>query len=80
MIADKGCEDLFFLIINGKQYNQIFRKIKEVARVNGFTNILPSPPSKYHIALSTEAAKQLDDCDLRKVARHLSHSEETSSR
>ena len=30
--------------------------------------------------MSTEAARTFNDCDLRKVSRHLSHSEETSRR
>ena len=78
LIPDNGCEDLFFLTANGKQYKQVFWKIKEAAVENGFNDILPPPPSKYRILMSTEAARTFNDCDLRKVARHLSHSEQTS--
>ena len=78
VIPDEGCDELFFLTVNGKRYQQVFRKIKEAARANGFTDILPPPPSKYRILMSTEAARTFNDCDLRKVSRHLSHSEQTS--
>ena len=74
----EGCESLFFLTPQGKQYQQVYRKIREAAIANGFTTTLPPPPSKYRIYVSTEAARVLNDCDLRKVARHLSHSEQTS--
>ena len=80
LIPDDGCDELFFLTTNGKRYQQVFRKIREAARANGFTNILPPPPSKYRILMSTEAARTFNDRDLRKVARHLSHSEQTSRR
>ena len=78
VIPDEGCDGLFFLTANGKRYQQVFRKIKEAAVANGFTDILPPPPSKYRILMSTEAARTFNDCDLRKVSRHLSHSEQTS--
>ena len=65
---------------NSKRYLQVFRKIKEAARANGFTDILPLPPSKYRELVSTEAARTFNDCDLRKVSPHLSHSEQTSRR
>ena len=74
----EGCESLFFLTPQGKQYQQVYRKIREAATVNGFSTTLPPPPSKYRIFVSTEAARVLNDCDLRKVAKHLSHSEQTS--
>ena len=41
---------------------------------------LETPPRKYRIAMSTKAAKMLDDHDLRKMARNLNHREETSCR
>ena len=78
IIPDTGCDELFFLTANGKKYDQVFRKIKEAAIINGFNDIIPPPPSKYRILMSTEAARKFNDCDLRKVARHLSHSEQTS--
>ena len=39
--------------------------------------MLPPPPSKYRILVSTKATRVLNDCNLRKVA-HLSHNEQTS--
>ena len=78
VIPAEGCESLFFLTPQGKQYKQVYRKIREAAIANGFTTTLPPPPSKYRIFVSTEAARVLNDRDLRKVARHLSHSEQTS--
>lgn len=58
--------------------NQAFQKIKGASIANGFNELVPPPPSKYRILMSTEAARTFDDYDLRKVARHLSHSEHTS--
>ena len=78
LIPDNGCNEVFFLTDNGQRYQQVFRKIREAAVANGFTNVLPPPPSKYRILMSTEAARTFNDRDLRKVARHLSHSEQTS--
>ena len=63
---------------HGQKYLQVYRKIREAAIANGFMTMLPPPPSKYRIVVSTEAARVLNDCDLRKVAKHLSHSEQTS--
>ena len=78
IMPSKGCEELFFLTPNGNRYTQVYRKIREAAIINGFKDLLPPPPNKYRIAVSTEAASLLDDRDLRNVARHLSHSEQTS--
>ena len=73
-----GYETLLFLTPTGKQYTQVYRKIKEAARINGLEHFIPPPPKMYRIVVSTEAARSLNDCNLRKVARHLSHSETTS--
>ena len=73
-----GCDGLLFLTSNGKKYTQVYRKIKEAAIVNGLKDFIPPPPKMYRIVVSTEAARNLNDCNLRMVARHLSHSENTS--
>ena len=78
MTPVEGCESLLFLTPQGKQYQQVYQKIRKAATVNGFSTTLPPPPGKYRIFVSTEAARVLNDCDLRKVAKHLSHSEQTS--
>ena len=75
-----GCNTLFFLTSNGKRYTQVYRRIKEAATINGLKDVIPPPPKMYRIVVSTEAARSLNDCTLRMVARHLSHSENTSRR
>ena len=69
---------LFFLTPNGHKYLQVYRKIREAIILNGLKDFVPPPPSMYRILLSTEAARNLNDCNLRIVARHLSHSQATS--
>ena len=71
-------KDLFFLTPSGTMYTQVYRKICEALKVNGLEDIELPSPSEYRILMSTKAAKHLDDASLRKVQKHLSHSEETS--
>ena len=59
-------------------YTKDYRKICEAVKMNGFEDIELPSPSEYRILMSTKAAKHLDDASLRKVQKHLSHSEETS--
>ena len=73
-----GCENAFFLTPSGSMYTQVYRKIREAVKMNGFKDIKLPPPSEYRILMSTKAARHLDDTTLRKVQKHLSHSEETS--
>lgn len=73
-----GCEHLFFLTPSGSMYSQVYRKICEAISINGFDDVEIPPPSKYRVLMSTKAAKHLDECTLRKVQKHLSHSETTS--
>jgi len=73
-----GCDKLFFLTPYGSMYTQVYRKICEAIRINGFKDIDIPPPSNYRILMSTKAARHLDDTTLRKVQKHLSHSEDTS--
>ena len=78
LVPAPGCDDLLFLTSNGKKYTQVYRKIKEAAVINGLKEFIPPPPKMYRTVVSTEAARNLNDCNLRMVARHLSHSENTS--
>ena len=80
LIPVSGCENLFFLTPSGSRYTQVHRKICEAVNIKGFEDNQLPPPSEYRILMSTKAAKHLDDTDLRKVQKHLSHSEETSRR
>lgn len=73
-----GCENIFFLTPSGSMYTQVYRKICEAVIMNGFKDTDLPPPSEYRILMSTKAARHLDDTTLRKVQKHLSHSEETS--
>jgi len=73
-----GCETLFFLTPSGSMYTQVYRKIREAVKMKGFDDIEIPPPSSYRILMSTKAARHLDDTTLRKVQKHLSHSEDTS--
>ena len=74
----KSSNMLFFLTPNGHKYLQVYRKIREAIILNRLKDFVPPPPSMYRILLSTEAARNLNDCNLRIVARHLSHSQATS--
>ena len=56
LIPDDGCDELFFL-------TKVRTSISEDTMANGFTDILlPPPPSKYRILMSTEAVKLLEGC------------------
>jgi len=65
----------FFLTINGSLYTQVYRRIKDTLSVG---RLKPPRPKDYRILVATDAARQLNDADLRRVARHLCHSTETS--
>lgn len=65
----------FFLTYNGLLYTQVYRRIKEALSVGKLT---PPRPKDYRIVAATDAARELNDVDLRRVAKHLSHSSETS--
>ena len=65
----------FFLTTNGSLYTQVYRRIKEALSIG---RLKPPRPKEYRILVATDAARELDDADLRRVARHLCHSTETS--
>jgi len=65
----------FFLTISGSLYTQVYRRIREALSVE---NLQPPRPKDYRILVATDAARELDDADLRRVSRHLCHSTETS--
>ena len=78
LIPVSGCEKLFFLTPSGTKYTQVYRKICEAVKMNGFDDIELPSPCEYRILMSTKAARHLDETTLRKVQKHLSHSEGTS--
>ena len=78
LVPVSGCEKLLFLTSSGTTYTQVYRKICEGVKLNGFDETQLPPPSEYRILMSTKAARHLDDTTLRKVQKHLSHSEGTS--
>ena len=53
----------------------MYRRITEAQSVG---KLKPPRPKEYRIVVATDAAKELNDKDLRQVAKHLSHSSETS--
>jgi len=65
----------FFLTTNGSLYTQVYRRIKDALSVG---QLKPPRPKDYRILVATDAARELNDTDLRRVARHLCHSTETS--
>lgn len=65
----------FFLTTNGCLYTQVYRRINEALSIG---SLKPPRPKDYRILVATDAARELDDTDLRRVARHLCHSTETS--
>ena len=65
----------FFLTTNGSLYTQVYRRMKEALSVG---RLKPPRPKDYRILVATDAARELNDADLRRVARHLCHSTETS--
>ena len=65
----------FFLTSNGSIYSQVYRRIKETLSIG---NLKPPRPKDYRVVVATDAARELNDADLRRVAKHLSHSSETS--
>ena len=74
-----GCEALLFLTPNGKIHTSTSQNQGSCNhKINGLKHFIPPPPKMYRIVVSTEAARNLNDCNLRMVARHLSHSETTS--
>lgn len=65
----------FFLTSRGGLYTQVYRRINESLSVG---KLKPPRPKDYRIVVATDAARELNDADLRRVAKHLSHSTETS--
>jgi len=65
----------FFLTSTGALYTQVYRRITEALSVG---KLKPPRPNEHRIVQTTEAARQLNDTDLSRVAKHLSHSSETS--
>ena len=65
----------FFLTSTGSLYTQVYRRITEALSVG---KLKPPKPKEYRIVVATDAARELNDKDLRRVAKHLSHSSETS--
>ena len=65
----------FFLTTNGCLYTQVYRRIKEALSIG---SLKPPRPKDYRVMVATDAARELDDAELRRVARHLCHSTETS--
>lgn len=67
----------FFLTTHGHPYTQVYRRIKEALSIG---SLIPPRPKDYRVLVATDAARELDDADLRRVARHLCHSSETCRR
>ena len=75
IVPDAGCEDYLFLTRSGRQYDQVYRRIKASL---GETSITPPQPGLYRILISTEARRHLDEIKRRQTVKHLSHSAQTS--
>jgi len=65
----------FFLTTNGSLYTQVYRRIRDALSVE---RLKPPRPNDYRVLVATDAARELNDTDLRRVSRHLCHSAETS--
>ena len=65
----------FFLTINGSLYMQVYHRMKEALSVG---RLKPPRPKDYRMLVATDAARELNDADLRRVARHFCRSTETS--
>lgn len=65
----------FFLTNNGLLYTQVYRKICQALSVG---KLKPPRPKDYRVVVTTDAARELNDTDLRRVIKHLSHSHQTS--
>ena len=65
----------FFLTYHGLLYTQVYRRVNNTLCVGKLK--LPRPKD-YRIVVATDAARELNDADLRRVAKHLSHSPEAS--
>ena len=65
----------FFLTTGGSLYTQVYRRIRDALSVG---RLKPPRPKDYRVVVATDAARELNDADLRRVARHLCHSTETS--
>lgn len=53
----------------------MYHRIKEALSVG---RLKPPRPKDYRIVVATDAARELNDADLRRVSRHLCHRTETS--
>ena len=71
------CRPLLFLRTNGKEYDQVYRRMSQAFRGTRIRNIQPPKPSEFRIITSTKAARHCSDKDNRGVAKHLNHSVET---
>ena len=65
----------FFLTSTGSLYSQVYRRISEALSIE---KLKPPKPKEYRIVVATDAARELNDTELRRVAKHISHSTETS--
>lgn len=65
----------FFLTSTGGLYTQVYRRINKSLSVG---KLKPPRPKDYRTVVATDAARELNDADLRQVAKHLSYSTETS--
>ena len=65
----------FFLTSTGSLYTQVYRRISEALSIG---KLKPPLPKEYRVVVATDAARELNDADLRRVAKHLNHSSDTS--
>jgi len=65
----------FFLTTTGSLYTQVYRRMRDALSVG---RLKPPRPKDYRVLVATDAARELNDADLRRVSRHLCHSTETS--
>ena len=68
-------QNRFFLTTNGSPYDQVYRRMNDALSIG---NLRLPAPKDYRIVVTTDAARELNDADLRRLAKHLSHSSETS--
>jgi len=73
--SDFSHSNRFFLTTNGSLYTQVYRRIRDALSVG---RLKPPRPKDYRVLVATDAARELNNADLRRVSRHLCHSAEIS--
>lgn len=76
-----GCNQLLFLTHNGKQYTQVYRKIRHAFTINDIHADEFPAPSAHRVKVTTKSLKKTkSDVVRRKINKHLCHSNHTTEK